>query len=426
MVASYQLTNALDIVGPLGILKTQPWAASALIAVRQIPRFNMVTAVLDGPTIAALASEPGVVAIYEDSPVNISQYSVAVPAATYAVRVPTAGQTQTMYFTSTDEVRSLVGADVANAAGYDGAGTTLAVVDTGGLRSQVQLRRMSETTVFPGNYLDVCGHGGWCLSAAAGSRVQDSQYSSLLGTPVYCEGMAPGCALVSVKSLDFVIGTGSTSQLLAGLDAAATANADVISLSWGSPAGPSVSDPFLPAVQQLVAEGRIVVAAAGNGGPGPATLDSPGSLEPVLTVGAYNAVTNATFGSGMFGAAGEVANFSSRGPTPDGATKPDCVAPGAILLSGVPVVSEMSVSYAHRPGQFSAIAGTSMATPIAAGLITCARQAWAAKVGTSLQTTEIKQMLSQLGQPKDDASGWGALTWGTFQEWAATEYGVTL
>ena len=195
----------------------------------------------------------------------------------------------------------------------------------------------------------------------------------------------------------------------------------------GSPAGPSVSDPFLPAVQQLVAEGRIVVAAAGNGGPGPATLDSPGSLEPVLTVGAYNAVTNATFGSGMFGAAGEVANFSSRGPTPDGATKPDCVAPGAILLSGVPVVSEMSVSYAHRPRtvQCDRRYEHGDADRRRPDHMRPGRRGRPRSV-TSLQTTEIKQMLSQLGQPKDDASGWGALTWGTFQEWAATEYGVTL
>lgn len=409
--------------GPLGLVK--PWLSTALTAGRPIPAFNMHAAVLDAVAITELAQNPDVAAIYDDRLIGISQFPAAPPAGDYYLEVPTQSGSGPLplYFTSTDWVRSLIGADTANAAGFTGSGQLACVVDTGG-RAHPQTARAGFVTVIPGNYVDVISHGQWCLSALGGLRYRDSTFSSLVGSDVYCEGMAPGCSLLAVKALDFVIGSAPTSILLLGLQTALAAKADVVSLSWGGPAQTSTpeADPFYPALEALDAAGVIVCAAAGNAGPGGSTLDSPGALPQPVTVGAYNAVGNDF--NAMFGRAGEIANFSSRGPAPWGDTKPDCVMPGAIIDSGVSPVSQMAVSYTNRPHAAQAIAGTSMATPIAAGLCVLMRQAHEQLLGKTLTGSEVKAMLSALGSPKGNDVGWGLLSWPMYLRWLSTQYSI--
>ena len=84
--------------------------------------------------------------------------------------------------------------------------------------------------------------------------------------------------------------------------------------------------------ERLVANGTVVVAAAGNEGyvrfstpRGPVdgyraiSITDPGNAEGVITVGATHRMQPHTYG---------VSYFSSRGPTGDGRAKPDLVAPG--------------------------------------------------------------------------------------------------
>jgi len=90
--------------------------------------------------------------------------------------------------------------------------------------------------------------------------------------------------------------------------------ADVVSCSWGGSAA-GLKQPqdsvFYKPTKIMVDSGQVVVFAAGNSGPNPNTIDDPGDLPDVLTVGAYNAVDNSSQPS--FGPAGMVAGFSSRG-----------------------------------------------------------------------------------------------------------------
>jgi len=89
----------------------------------------------------------------------------------------------------------------------------------------------------------------------------------------------------------------------------------------------------------------LFVFAAGNAGPGPSTVGTPGTGKNVLTVGAAeNVHSHATANGGNAGntagndgcaspdteadSAADMAIFSSRGPTADGRRKPDIVAPG--------------------------------------------------------------------------------------------------
>lgn len=112
---------------------------------------------------------------------------------------------------------------------------------------------------------------------------------------------------------------------------------------------------------RLTGAGVVVVAAAGNEGyhtvPGAhgamarnayqsISITDPGNAESVITVGATHRDSPHTFG---------VSYFSSRGPTGDGRSKPDLVAPGEKIESSV-------------PGQaLRRMDGTSMAAPHVSG-----------------------------------------------------------
>ena len=424
-IQNRDLTRILSL-GPFKGIR--PWASAAFTAARAIPAFSMHAAVLDAVSITDLAQSPDVAAIYSDRPVSISQFPSVPTQGTYAVNVPptSGGRAPTaLYFTSTEWTREILGADVANAAGYSGQGVKACVVDTGG-HIHPQTYRAGFLTAIPGNHVDVVSHGQWCLSALGGTRYHDRTFSGITGTPVYCEGMAPLCNLLAIKALDFVIGTAPTSILLSGLAMALSQKADVLSLSWGSPttAETPQADPFYTAMQVLDAAGTLIFTAAGNAGPGAGTLDSPGALPQPVTVGAINSVANG-FNS-MFGPAGEISNFSSRGPTPWGTVKPDCVAPGAIIDSGVSAFSQMALSYTQRPHEANAIAGTSMATPIAAGLGVLLRQAHAKLVGKVLTNSEVKAMLIAINGAPNTVSGSGLLSWDVYRRWLSTQYGITI
>ena len=118
--------------------------------------------------------------------------------------------------------------------------------------------------------------------------------------------------------------------------------------------------PICDECQRLVAEGTVVVTAAGNQGQtlyyndrdekveGFRTIGitDPGNAADVITVGATHRSKPHTYG---------VSYFSSRGPTGDGRIKPDLVAPGEKIRSTLPSVG------------FGSMDGTSMAAPHASG-----------------------------------------------------------
>ena len=87
-------------------------------------------------------------------------------------------------------------------------------------------------------------------------------------------------------------------------------------------------DPLNRAAEAAWAAGIVVVAAAGNQGPGPETITVPGSDPYVITVGAIDGQrTPGYWGDDV------VPAWSSTGPTLYGFAKPDVLAPGANLVS---------------------------------------------------------------------------------------------
>ncbi|WP_314412392.1 S8 family peptidase [Streptomyces sp. DSM 40484] len=254
---------------------------------------------------------------------------------------------------SLDKSVKQIGADKAWAAGYNGKGVKIAVLDTGvdathpDLKEQVVGEKNFSTSP---DATDKYGHGTHVASIAAGTGAKSA------GT---YKGVAPGAKLLNGKVLDDD-GYGEDSGILAGMDWAAEQGADVVNLSLGGGDTPEI-DPLEAQVNKLSKEKGILFAiAAGNDG-GEQTIGSPGSAEAALTVGAVDDTD-------------KLADFSSTGPGLDGQIKPDVTAPGVDTTAASAPGSVIAREVGEKPPGYVTISGTSMATPHVAGAAAILKQ----------------------------------------------------
>lgn len=265
-----------------------------------------------------------------------------------------------------------------------GEGVTIAVVDTGIYPHADLGARIIGFKDFIGKKrkpYDDNGHGTHCAGCAAGDGT--------LSSGLY-RGSAPKSSVVGVKVLDQK-GSGSLSNVIAGIQWCiqnkAKYNIRIISLSLGSVAELSYKeDPICQIVEHAWNSGIVVVVAAGNSGPKSKTISSPGNHPSVITVGA-------TDDRGTIDPSDDtIANFSSRGPTPDGISKPDIVAPGTSIIS-LRSPSSYLDRYAadNRVGKnYCSMSGTSMATPLVAGIC-----ALIISTNPSITPNEVKQRIKK-------------------------------
>jgi subtilisin family serine protease len=124
------------------------------------------------------------------------------------------------------------------------------------------------------------GHGTHTASTAAGNAGVEASILGKAYGPV--SGIAPRARIIAYKALGNL--GGYTSDLAAAIDQAVADGVDVINYSIGGGAGqPSADDiAFLFAADA----GVFVATSAGNSGPGPGTVGSPGVMPWVTTVGA--------------------------------------------------------------------------------------------------------------------------------------------
>jgi subtilisin family serine protease len=114
-------------------------------------------------------------------------------------------------------------------------------------------------------------------------------------------------------------------------------------------------------------------------------ITSPGTAKKVITVGAY--ITNEMNVKPL----GQVAPYSSAGPTRDGRRKPELAAPGEIIMA----------PHAFAPGEepYSLMEGTSMAAPHVAGVVALMLQK-----NRRLTAEAVKAILTKSVR-KDDFTG---------------------
>lgn len=265
--------------------------------------------------------------------------------------------------TASDDVSDAqIGAPAAWAAGYDGTGVNVGIIDTGidpahpDLAGKVAAAQSFVPASEPGggdpaDVTDRFGHGTHVASIIAGTGAASAgRY----------KGVAPGAGLVIAKGLDDS-GSGLYSTIIAAMQwEAATEHAKIVNMSIGGGLSDG-TDPLSQAVDDLTAQdGTLFVVAAGNSGSDPGTINAPGAAAAALTVAAVDS-------------SDKLAWFSSQGPTiNDYALKPDIAAPGVSIIAA----RAAGTSLGEGDGidgdgpvdaYYTAASGTSMATPHVAG-----------------------------------------------------------
>ena len=293
---------------------------------------------------------------------------------------------------------TLHGVDTAwDNTGYDGSGTTVAIIDTGIDGAHASLDDQDDnpetvdpkviafydpvnnpsltngTEVFP---YDDQGHGSHCAGTTAGT-----------GAPTYENpGMAPKAKLVGVKVLD-AGGSGSFAVVMAGMqwtiDNRYQYNIRVASMSLGAFGiiewQSSEEDSVNRMANEMVYNDITLFIAAGNSA-GRGTIGTPGSAEDAITVGALDKDSS-------------IAAYSSQGPTEENRVKPNVAYVGSNVMS-----------VAHNTGdQYTDMSGTSMATPGAAGVAALMLQANPAlspfEVRNFMQETAEYRACTYMGDP---------------------------
>ena len=198
-------------------------------------------------------------------------------------------------------------------------------------------------------------------------------------------GAAPDAQLLLMKVFgDKKDAVAEEYVILAALDDCVKLKADVVNMSLGSECGQSPDDPFTAAVvKRLQRAGVNVVTSAGNGASltnfdrvsgTPMNIDlfdygtagSPGSYVPSLSVASSSTNGSSVIRPDVISRFGKgsimLSSFSAWGPTADLRLKPEITAPGSDIYSSVP-----GNGYAY-------MGGTSMAAPYYAGTAALMKQ----------------------------------------------------
>ncbi len=212
----------------------------------------------------------------------------------------------------------------------------IAIVDTGvdDTHPDLTSKIVGEYSYVGRSAKDGFGHGTHCAGIAAAATNNN----------VGIAGMCPNCSILSVKVLDDQ-GSGYMSDVASGITYAASHGARVISLSLG---GSGRSETLHSALDYAIANNALPVCAMGNSGSSSNTPE-PGYWHDCLSVIATDQN-------------GAKASFSNYG------VKADVAAPGVAILSTMPTYPvTLTTSYGYRTN-YDALSGTSMATPMVAGI----------------------------------------------------------
>jgi len=379
----------------LPFVPTNPTARPEAAAAMEDRNGNRVVDALEGRLASAASNERlGVVAIF-DTPGHAAAARQSLGAA--ALRevldlVPafsatlTAGQARalarmpglqrveeiTLVYASMETARRDFGIDRVAPLGFTGAEIGICIVDTGIFAEHEEfvdaITGVSKVIGFsdfvgmsPLPY-DDHGHGTHVASIAAGDGTGIDDFA-----PRY-RGVAPGALLFGAKVLDSN-GQGSSDAVAAGINwCADQPEVDVINLSLGTSGSCDGNDLISRTVDAAVTQrGKVVVVAAGNEGAAPKTIGCPAAARQAITVGAAAEWSSASEALGESDGV-YLAPFSSRGPTADGRVKPDLVSPGVSIIAAY-IDPSGSGAFGCINDCYTALSGTSMATPFTAGMI---------------------------------------------------------
>jgi len=241
----------------------------------------------------------------------------------------------------------------------------IAIVDSGVDAQHEDLKTYFQSNG-TSNDTDPLGHGTHCAGIAAAVSNNGLGIASLI----------PNASYVSVTSIKVMnsMGIGNQQAIIQGMIRAADMGADVISMSLGSISSDSRQRAYEEAVKYANAKGAIVIAAAGNSNQN-AKDYSPANAKGIISVCAL-------------GPDQRKAPFSN--------TVKDLsygiAAPGMKILS----------TYPNR--QYKELDGTSMATPMVAGLVGLLKA-----FRPDITTQEAYNLLYETGKPLPDGKSTGRM-----------------
>jgi hypothetical protein len=354
-----------------------------------------VSARVQGRALAAIAAAPEVrriqpVAVYvrprdetRGRPgARAPGYAPACAAPACARAVARAAQADTTYGPGAWAVEQL-DVPAVQQLGLRGAGVRIAMLDAGfdtthPYMAGAQVIAQRDYVGLPDSVGEVHGTATWSLLAA--------------NSPGRLVGVAPDAQFILARTEYTPSETRvEEDHWVAAVEMAESLGVNIISSSLGYR---SFDNGFSYSYQQLngdvavttvaadsaAARGTLVVVAVGNSGPAVQTLDTPADARDVLAVGATDSL-------------GAVTAFSSRGPTADGRTKPEVVAPG------------LNVRAAYPGGGDTTGSGTSFATPLVAGIAALVQS-----VRPGRPAAELRRGLLDAGSFRnapDNIHGWG-------------------
>ncbi|MCX5392017.1 proprotein convertase P-domain-containing protein [Streptomyces sp. NBC_00094] len=350
-------------------------AGSTVVSYDTLP---MVTLKVDTAGLQELNAQPGVVSVAEDVPVP----------------------------PSLNESTVKIGSDRTAAAGKTGAGTAIAILDTGvathhpffGGRVTTEAcfsvndEAYGATSLCPNGtgfqegtgsadadaglcatLGSACSHGTHVAGIAAGDG------TGITGAPA--RGVAPGADIIALQVFSYIDSeaycgagrspcvlsfTSSQIKALEKVQSLKQAGVDVVAANMslgGRPVATACTgDPRLPVIDSLLAAGVATVAAAGNDG-NTGAVSAPGCVPSAIAVGSTTDDD-------------QLSSFSNRGPLLD------LLAPGTGIVSSVP------------GGTYVGKNGTSMAAPHVAGAFAVLRQTFPTKT-----IAELEALLKTTGAP---------------------------
>jgi len=296
--------------------------------------------------------------------------------------------------------------------GYTGEGISVAIIDTGIDPNHVGINDFDDdpTTADPKvvafydalddsgddgsgttQAYDDHGHGSHCAGITAGTGSVDEGPLSTGEKPY--RGVAPDATLVGVKVLDGG-GSGSFAEVMRGMewtiDNQIKYNIRSASMSlggaWVAELTQEQEERVTTLANEMVAAGISLMIAAGNSA-AYGTIGTPGAAKDVITVGATEDSR-------------QLAVYSSKGPTHEGQIKPNVAAIGSAVMS----------VEANSGNGYVSMSGTSMATPMVAGMAVLLHQAnpdlQPLMIRSILETTAEYRWLSHPVRPNNDY-GWG-------------------
>ncbi len=274
---------------------------------------GIIFATLSESQVAQLRSQGCVV-----NPVGQIKATVMPPAPVAAA--PTYSPEQLVWASGLEDLRGITEPPLY------GEGFNLAIIDTG-------IRESHEK---------IMGRVGYRKNLTSDSMQDGFDHGT--GVASIAVAVAPRCSLLNIKVLDNR-GEGSEEEVVMGIDEVLSLHDEgseyapwVINLSLGGHDDNNPYNPLRIACRAAIDRGIWVIAAAGNEGPGAETIMSPACERYVAAIG------SAKYDPFM------VSNFSSRGPTEEGLTKPDAVSFGedivvASSVSDTAIIAKSGTSF---------------------------------------------------------------------------------